>query len=128
YWPAPAPGSTNWSSVWPNSRPSRFPAAASSNRLPGAASDPSPSPRERSEAVIYPAPLMELRDVRACQRAIPHAPSVQGRMSLAVTLSRAQEGIAAPQVMVEVHLSGGLPCTNIVGLPEAAVREARDRV
>jgi magnesium chelatase family protein len=49
-------------------------------------------------------------------------------MSLAVTLTRAQEGIAAPQVMVEVHLSGGLPCTNVVGLPEAAVREARDRV
>lgn len=49
-------------------------------------------------------------------------------MSLAVTLSRAQEGIAAPQVMVEVHLSGGLPATHIVGLPEAAVREARDRV
>jgi magnesium chelatase family protein len=49
-------------------------------------------------------------------------------MSLAVTLSRAQEGVSAPQVMVEVHLSGGLPGTNIVGLPEAAVREARDRV
>jgi magnesium chelatase family protein len=49
-------------------------------------------------------------------------------VSLAVTLSRAQEGISAPQVMVEVHLSGGLPSTNIVGLPEAAVREARDRV
>jgi magnesium chelatase family protein len=49
-------------------------------------------------------------------------------MSLAVTLSRAQEGVAAPQVMVEVHLSGGLPGTNIVGLPEAAVRDARDRV
>ncbi|HET6805096.1 MAG TPA: YifB family Mg chelatase-like AAA ATPase [Frateuria sp.] len=49
-------------------------------------------------------------------------------MSLAVTLSRAQEGVAAPQVMVEVHLSGGLPGTHIVGLPEAAVREARDRV
>jgi magnesium chelatase family protein len=49
-------------------------------------------------------------------------------MSLAVTLSRAQEGVAAPQVMVEVHLSGGLPGTSIVGLPEAAVREARDRV
>ncbi|KRE94501.1 ATP-dependent protease [Frateuria sp. Soil773] len=30
--------------------------------------------------------------------------------------------------MVEVHLSGGLPGTQIVGLPEAAVREARDRV
>ena len=49
-------------------------------------------------------------------------------MSLAVTLTRAQEGVTAPQVMVEVHLSGGLPGTNIVGLPEAAVREARDRV
>ncbi|UPG90478.1 YifB family Mg chelatase-like AAA ATPase [Luteibacter aegosomaticola] len=49
-------------------------------------------------------------------------------MSLAVTLSRAQEGVAAPQVVVEVHLSGGLPSTSIVGLPEAAVREARDRV
>ena len=49
-------------------------------------------------------------------------------MSLAVTLSRAQSGVAAPQVMVEVHLSGGLPGTHIVGLPEAAVREARDRV
>jgi magnesium chelatase family protein len=49
-------------------------------------------------------------------------------MSLAVTLSRAQEGVSAPQVMVEVHLSSGLPSTSIVGLPEAAVREARDRV
>ncbi len=49
-------------------------------------------------------------------------------MSLAVTLTRAQQGIAAPPVMVEVHLSGGLPGTAIVGLPEAAVREARDRV
>ena len=49
-------------------------------------------------------------------------------MSLAVTLSRAREGVSAPQVVVEVHLSGGLPGTSIVGLPEAAVREARDRV
>ncbi len=49
-------------------------------------------------------------------------------MSLAVTLSRAQSGVSAPQVVVEVHLSGGLPGTAIVGLPEAAVREARDRV
>ena len=49
-------------------------------------------------------------------------------MSLAVTLTRAQVGVAAPQVLVEVHLSGGLPGTAIVGLPEAAVREARDRV
>ena len=49
-------------------------------------------------------------------------------MGLAVALSRASEGVAAPLVTVEVHLSGGLPGTSIVGLPEAAVREARDRV
>ncbi|MBB3226356.1 magnesium chelatase family protein [Luteibacter sp. Sphag1AF] len=49
-------------------------------------------------------------------------------MSLAVTLSRAQQGVSAPQVVVEVHLSGGLPSTSIVGLPDSAVREARDRV
>lgn len=49
-------------------------------------------------------------------------------MSLAIVHSRAQEGVAAPAVTVEVHLSGGLPGTSIVGLPEAAVKEARDRV
>jgi magnesium chelatase family protein len=49
-------------------------------------------------------------------------------MSLAVVHSRAQDGIAAPLVACEVHLSGGLPGTAIVGLPEAAVKEARDRV
>ncbi len=49
-------------------------------------------------------------------------------MSLAVALTRASEGVTAPLVTVEVHLSGGLPATSIVGLPEAAVREARDRV
>jgi len=31
-------------------------------------------------------------------------------------------------VRVEVNAGGGLPCTNIVGLPEKEVREARDRV
>lgn len=49
-------------------------------------------------------------------------------MSLAVVYSRAQEGVSAPLVICEVHLSGGLPGTSIVGLPETAVREARDRV
>jgi magnesium chelatase family protein len=49
-------------------------------------------------------------------------------MSLATVHSRAQDGVAAPAVTVEVHLSGGLPGTSIVGLPEAAVKEARDRV
>lgn len=50
------------------------------------------------------------------------------RMALAVTYSRAQVGIHAPLVTVEVHVAGGLPAFSIVGLPEAAVREARDRV
>ena len=49
-------------------------------------------------------------------------------MSLAVVYSRAQDGVSAPLVICEVHLSGGLPGTSIVGLPETAVREARDRV
>lgn len=34
----------------------------------------------------------------------------------------------APQVIVEAHLAGGLPGFTLVGLPETAVREARDRV
>ncbi|MCB1863835.1 MAG: YifB family Mg chelatase-like AAA ATPase [Chromatiales bacterium] len=49
-------------------------------------------------------------------------------MSLAVLYSRAASGIDAPLVTVEVHLSNGLPSFTIVGLPEAAVKEARDRV
>ena len=34
----------------------------------------------------------------------------------------------APEVTVEVHLSGGLPSFTIVGLPKAEVKESRDRV
>ena len=49
-------------------------------------------------------------------------------MSLAVLHSRALTGMDAPEVTVEVHLSGGLPSFTIVGLPEAEVKEARDRV
>lgn len=49
-------------------------------------------------------------------------------MSLALVHSRARAGVAAPAVKVEVHLGGGLPRMSIVGLPEAAVREAKDRV
>ena len=49
-------------------------------------------------------------------------------MSLALVHSRAGRGTDAPAVSVEVHLSGGLPSFSIVGLPEAAVRESRDRV
>lgn len=49
-------------------------------------------------------------------------------MSLAVIHSRAAIGIDAPLVKVEVHVSNGLPGFTIVGLPEASVRESRDRV
>jgi len=49
-------------------------------------------------------------------------------MALAVVHSRAQVGIDAPAVTVEVHLANGLPSLSIVGLPEAAVKESKDRV
>ncbi len=49
-------------------------------------------------------------------------------MSLSVVYTRAAIGIDAPLVCVEVHISNGLPGLALVGLPETAVREARDRV
>lgn len=49
-------------------------------------------------------------------------------MSLAKVFTRAMAGIDAPQVIVEVHLSGGLPSLSLVGLPETAVKESKDRV
>jgi len=49
-------------------------------------------------------------------------------VSLATSLTRAQTGMQAPLVRVEVHLSGGLPRFSIVGLPETAVKESKDRV
>lgn len=49
-------------------------------------------------------------------------------MSLARVMTRASIGIDAPLVMIEVHLSSGLPGLTLVGLPEATVKEARERV
>ncbi len=49
-------------------------------------------------------------------------------MSLAVIYSRGRSGIDAPLVTVEVHVTNGLPSMNIVGLPETAVKESKDRV
>ena len=49
-------------------------------------------------------------------------------MSTAVLFSRALAGMAAHEVIVEVHLAGGLPMFNIVGLPETEVKESKDRV
>ena len=49
-------------------------------------------------------------------------------MPLAIVRSRGLDGLAAPAVAVEVHLSGGLPSVTLVGLPDTEVKEARDRV
>lgn len=49
-------------------------------------------------------------------------------MSLATIYTCSLSGISTHTVTVEVHLSNGLPSLSIVGLPEAAVRESKDRV
>jgi magnesium chelatase family protein len=49
-------------------------------------------------------------------------------MSLAVLYCRALTGMDAPEVVVEVHFANGLPSFTIVGLPEAEVKESKDRV
>ena len=49
-------------------------------------------------------------------------------MSLATVHTRAQVGINAPQVTIEVHLSNGLPSLSIVGLADTEVKESKDRV
>lgn len=49
-------------------------------------------------------------------------------MSLAMIYTRAIIGVQAPEVLVEVHISNGLPGLTLVGLPETTVKEARDRV
>ena len=49
-------------------------------------------------------------------------------MNPATILARAQFGLEAPLVRVEVHCGGGLPQFSMVGLPEVAVRESRERV
>jgi len=49
-------------------------------------------------------------------------------VTLATILSRTQQGLEAPLVRVEVHVGSGLPAFSIVGLPETAVKESKDRV
>ena len=49
-------------------------------------------------------------------------------MGIARVASRAQRGLSAPRVEVEVHLDSGLPHFSIVGLPATAVKESKDRV
>src|SRR5438105_3197482 len=47
---------------------------------------------------------------------------------LATVFSRAQFGMQAPPVTIDVHVTSGLPSLCVVGLPEAAVKESKDRV
>lgn len=49
-------------------------------------------------------------------------------MSLAIVHSRAQLGIDAVPVTIEVHITNGSLSLSIVGLPETAVKESKDRV
>ncbi len=49
-------------------------------------------------------------------------------MSLATVYSRAQNGMQAQPITIEVHIANGMPAFNMVGLPEATVRESKDRV
>lgn len=49
-------------------------------------------------------------------------------MSLSVVYTRANLGVDAPLVTIEVHISNGLPSFNLVGLPETTVKESKDRV
>ncbi|UZE95950.1 YifB family Mg chelatase-like AAA ATPase [Alkalimarinus alittae] len=49
-------------------------------------------------------------------------------MSLSIIYSRARVGVSSPLVTVETHISNGLPSLSIVGLPETAVKESKDRV
>ena len=49
-------------------------------------------------------------------------------MTLAIVKTRARVGIDAPPVIVETHMSNGLPALSIVGLPETGVKESKDRV
>ena len=49
-------------------------------------------------------------------------------MTLALVHSRSLDGLAAPEVTVEVHLANGLPSFTLVGLADTEVKEARERV
>jgi len=49
-------------------------------------------------------------------------------MTLSRVLTRAALGVEAPLVTIEAHISNGLPALTLVGLPETAVKEARERV
>jgi len=70
----------------------------------------------------------ELATSEPARDASDPAPTTPRVSAVAVLRSRALVGMEAPPVTVEVHLASGLPSFALVGLPEAEVREARERV
>ncbi len=61
------------------------------------------------------------------ERPVPEVPEREGEM-LARVRSGAVSGIRCVPVRVEVHLASGIPSMSVVGLPQSAVKEGRDRV
>jgi magnesium chelatase family protein len=53
---------------------------------------------------------------------------MNSHQEVSIVFSRAPAGLEAPLVRVEVHLGNGLPTFALVGLPEAVVRESKERV
>ncbi len=53
---------------------------------------------------------------------------MRNSQDVSTVFSRAILGLDSPLVRVEVHLGAGLPAFAMVGLPEAAVRESKERV
>ncbi len=49
-------------------------------------------------------------------------------MSFAVTYTRCHRGLDTPLIRVEIHLSNGIPSFSMVGLPETAVKESKERI
>ncbi len=90
----------------------------------GPASSAAGTQTGRARLATHPAPLRAGCVTPRLFRAPRRGPAV----ALAVLHSRALAGVHAPPVTVEVHLAGGLPAFNLVGLPDTEVKEARDRV
>jgi magnesium chelatase family protein len=73
---------------------------------------------------VYGAIAVEVAAVTALPR-----PKVSGGFAvLASVRSATLTGVDGQVVTVEVHVSTGLPAYHVVGLPDAAVRESRERV
>ena len=66
--------------------------------------------------------------MQICRYATLDVPTGDKFMTYAITYSRAAVGIQAPLITVEADTTSGLSQIIIVGLPETAVKESKDRV